>query len=181
VVEPERQALKKLIWLYKEMLPETTIVPVDKTLDQAVSSLPRSVNAVLSNHPLDDMIIGKALSEISFNDLFRDHYDKGPDDTRSLWQDLEAAPETLREIKRQVGAEWRALVEHTNPEVLAMSQYESYFFKTHNLPEPDANAFDVLQDLKGHLGETPDVISDQLERKGSDSSRWLVTLPRRRD
>jgi hypothetical protein len=180
VVEPERQALKKLIWLYKELLPETTIVPVNKTLDQAIYGLPRSVNAILSNHPLDDMILGKALSERSFNELFENHYHKGPDDTRALWQNLEATPDTLREIKMEVGSEWRALVEHTNPQVLAMSQYESYFFKKHNLPEPDANAFDVLQDLKRHLGETPDPISQKLQSLGSDPSRWLVALRRHR-
>jgi len=149
-----------------------TIVPVQKTLDEA-DFLPIGVEAVIANHPLDDMIIGKSLDSEQFQDFFDDHYNNScPEQTRDYWDKLENDEELLKKIKSEIVNEWLAFITKTKPALLAISQYKSYFFEKNKIPAPDRHALDVLNKIREKCRNTSE--SEVLIGLVNDTSRWLV-------
>jgi len=71
LVEPEPDSMFKLIQKYNQLLPNVTIVPLVYKLEEALIQIPNNPDAVLSNHPLDDMIIGMFLEDEKFCDFLK--------------------------------------------------------------------------------------------------------------
>ena len=171
LVEPNLKSLNSIAEQYRQML-SAKIIPINATLKEAIPSLPKKVNSIISNHPLDDMIIGKYLDEPEFDDLFDDHYDNASaKKTRGLWQRLENSGR-IESIKKSVADEFSKLIAHTNPDQVVISQYESYFFKSNNLTAPDKHAFDVLQMIRSRYSRSSSNLC--LERYVEDKDRWLI-------
>ncbi len=70
VIEPHQKSLETITAKYKKLMPSATIVPILKTVADAISELPTHVDAIVANHPLDDMIVGKSLNTEEFKDFF---------------------------------------------------------------------------------------------------------------
>jgi len=147
LIEPNSQAIQRIKQSYSQSL-NAKIIPIQATLEQSISELPAKVDAILSNHPLDDMIIGKALSQKEFQTFFAAHYTNPVEATIKAWQSLESSPNLLKRAKEKVLQEWENLFKKTSPNIVIISQYRSYFFKKHKILSPDTNAYEVLQELK---------------------------------
>ena len=75
VIEPDQKAIESIVKQYEILLPKTKIIPIAKLLNDAIPDLPRKgIDALLANHPMDDMVIGKSLSEQDFKELFDSAY-----------------------------------------------------------------------------------------------------------
>ncbi|VVB77991.1 Uncharacterised protein [uncultured archaeon] len=172
VVEPNTKSLATIQEQYSQILP-ACIRPIKATLKKAIPILPEKVHAIIANHPLDDMIAGKYLDKIGFDEFFDDHYDSvSPDKTRELWRRIESDPSQLQAVKQEVSDEWNQLIERTNPCLIIISQYESYFFRSNNIPSPDKHAFDVLNEIRIRYSNSESNIC--LEEYVENPSRWLV-------
>lgn len=61
VLEPNKVALEWVVKRYQILLPNASIIAVNKTTHHACSMLPANVEAILMNHVLDDMVLHAGL------------------------------------------------------------------------------------------------------------------------
>lgn len=176
VVEPNKRALNSIVKQYSLILNKAKIIPLPYKLNKILKHLPKKVDAIISNHPLDDMIIGKTLKSNQFKKLFNDFYGKIPSKTDILWRKLSKKGRTLEKIKKEITNEWANLINKVNPDLVIISQYESYFFKSNGISAPDKNAFEILIKIKARFKEYLDEEIIRKERRIRDSNRWLVLL-----
>lgn len=177
VVEPCLQSLEAVVRRYSEILPEARIIPVDCRLSEAPVRLPRRVDGILSNHPLDDMLLGcLPIEDDKLQSFFVNNY-IGPDHTRTanLWERLMRDQSFFAQCQDAVIADWRNAIAGLKPAWLGISQYQSYFFRSHGLEIPDREALVLLRRLAGELkafdcsGEIQDESSPIVE-----AQRWLL-------
>jgi hypothetical protein len=159
LIEPESDALSKIKDLYEELFRNANIIPLKTTLDGFIASPELladtgHVQAVVANHGIDDMIIGKSMVESTWNSLFQNHY-KGSEIEKmaTTWHQLLDNPELLQRIKKQVAQEWVDTTRNTAPRLLALSAYRSCFFEKHSvqypeLVEADYQALDALTSIR---------------------------------
>ncbi len=172
IIEPNKKALDMIVSQYKKELPYANIIPVQTTVKDAIPYLPKNVWAIVSNHPLDDMIMGKSLDKKYFDDFFDDHYDySSGEKTRKLWEKLEKNAEAMQKAKEETIEDMIKMLAHTNPEYVIISQYESCFFKNNNIPWPDNHAYEVLQSLKNTY---KDSIIHPYSSEIQDTERWMT-------
>ena len=159
LVEPNAMALQQTVVAYRRLLPDASIVPILAKLDEATSRI-GPVDAIVANHPLDDMLIAESV-DMSF---FDDHYAAPAEATDRAWHGAVG----LDRAKRKTVDAWSALVNRCHPSLLAISQYRSHFFRSHGLDAPDRNALEVLS-----------AMSIQWHRRSlrldvDEPNRWLV-------
>jgi hypothetical protein len=175
VVEPERAALAQTIRAYRGLMPNARIVPVGTTLRDALGHLPSHPDAVVANHPLDDMIIGHSLGQQAFNQFFHNHYEV--DDAMSTiaaWRELLRRPGALDLSKAAVVRDWKDTLEHLSPRLVLLSQYQSFFFKSHELPAPDQQAAQVLRLLRNTYRQHDLTVGKGLGELVDEQDRWLL-------
>lgn len=129
--------------LYERLLPSATVIPIESTLADAIKTNTCLINLkpdiILCNHGLDDLIVGEAclLARGQITDLtnfFRNHYPEEQQArdaaarTAKVWQKL-VMPNITR-IRVNVRDELANFILTVAPTVVAISTYESYFFKS---------------------------------------------------
>jgi len=170
IVEPDIKSLKSITNQYKRIL-KAEIKGVELTLDKCTIALPKKVNAIIANHPLDDMISGKLFTKKGFDKFFGATY-KNASFKRETWKKLDKDKKRVEKAKQEVIDEWCKLIDSTNPDLVVIAQYESWFFKLNHIPQPDKHAFDVLQAIKKKYKK----YSLNMKNKYyiEDSRRWLI-------
>jgi len=139
LIEPDIKALNSLVKDCKKILPNSEIIPVPFPLNKV--NLPK-VDAIVSNHPLDDMLIGKFIKD------FDAYYNASPNEIKLTWRRIESNKLKLEKAKEIVFNEWIKLIEKTQPSKVIISQYESSFFKKHKIKSPDIHGYDILKRIK---------------------------------
>ncbi len=178
IIEPNVPALNTIERQYKKLLPEATIISVPLKLDDAICHIHEDeIDIVVSNHPLDDMIAGNALSKKEFDQLFTNHYDEDKiEDTRKLWNKLVHNFDILFSSVETTIKNWEGVALILEPKFLAISQYKSYFFKKNNLTVPDTCGKIALERFADKL--FLDGTYRRLDLRHEfvkDSHLWLVT------
>jgi len=163
VVEPHKDSLEKTCAAYSVLLPDATIHPVMATLENA--SLPQRYDAIVANHPLDDMIIGTTLKGDDFAEFFTDHYASPPSKTTLFWN--KKRPFLSSALDRTVDA-WSAVIPRAKLTVIA--QYKSEFFSANGITEPDYFAYKALRRLSARFNGTTPSPTNGIQ----DKERWLV-------
>ncbi len=173
LIEPDLVAMNIIYGKYKKLMQETTIIPVPYVLGETLSILPNKVDAIIANHPLDDMIMGKFIGK-ELPDFFEEKYNTSDCKSRPFWEFIENSPEKLDKVKKEIVSEWTELIKKTNPSTVAISQYKSYFFESHGLLSPDKNALDILNGIRKNFqaNVNTEIIESQQEIEEKD--RWLV-------
>lgn len=162
---------------YRALLPGAEIIPIRKLLSEAAGDIPDKVDAIVSNHPLDDFIVGKSMTKGDFKKFFDSAYvDKAAnlEMQKVFWEKLLNSPDLLERIKREVIDEWGAIISRTHPYFVGISQYEARIFKDAGFPVPGYEAHDILSALRISLGGNTRADNDYLLRRGQDPFRWLV-------
>ena len=173
IVEPHPKALKEIIKKYKKSLKKAKIIGIKNKLNEAISFLPGKVDAIIANHPLDDILLGKIISNKEFKKHFGNEYGTNPEKTKKIWQTVKKSE--LKTIKNQTVQELKRLINHCNPRFVILSQYESYFYKTNNNPFPDKHAYDVLRMLAKSYEKNKIDFPSQINNKKIDNpKRWLI-------
>ena len=183
VIEPNQRALESITSQYRESLKGVDVVPVGMTLgDSSRKVLPKSLDLVLANHPLDDMILGTWLHKLEgkeFEHYFDVLYAKFPNKTIANWEAITSDAKLLREIQEGVLNEWKDLFCNNHPHWTLISQYKSYFFQSRGVYAPDEEAKKVLGELKGmkldHRSYSSDLTpyyTERLKMNLEDPERW---------
>lgn len=176
VVEPQNDALEKVLESYAQVLPRADLIGLNMTLAEAVQYLPKHADALVSNNPLDDFIVGKSMAEAEFQDFFSKCYGSDAQSASALWRMLEQNPSLLNQIVSAVESEWIHAIECLNPAMVGLSQYESNFYRLRSVRFPDKPSFDCLTRIGMHFGKTKFAQFEFSPPGGGiyDPNRWLV-------
>ena len=176
IVEPNQASLQRLVQKYQRLLPSATLHPLPMPLSNARGLLPSGADLLVSNHPLDDMVLYATSDEKTRQNLFDDSESTESAETvHQAWGKLAQQPSLLEEAKAKVVEDWSDLVRTLQPRSLAISQYESGFFQQRGLRIPDETAYEILRTLKGIFGPTDPLLEQKLKRHRFSSKRWLVS------
>lgn len=173
-VEPNKTALKLTLKKCKNLIPKAKIISINKKLKDSASLLPKSADALVSNHPLDDMIISEYVSNKEFDELFKNRdIREEVEHTKRLWKKFELSNKKPV-ILIKVFEEWNKLIKQTTPKILIISQYNGSFYKENKIKWPDKYAFIVLNKLKKEYKKYED--KNILIKRSSlrDKNRWLI-------
>jgi hypothetical protein len=174
VIEPDNIAMNEIIPLYEKVLPNAKIIRVEKMMHNAASSISeKRVDAIIANHPLDDMIIGCYLGS-SFKKFYNLFYNSVDCKSRTFWEGIEKDKEQVEKVKESVVEEWTGFIKQTKPIYVAILQYESYYLKKNGVLSPDKRAFEILEMLRKKYAKSD--IKDILTSKEGiiEGKRWLV-------
>ena len=171
---------------YQRLLPRATVRVLETRLAAALGELPRSCDALLMNHVLDDLILGHALSDLEFRRVF-DRCSADPasvEEVRALWRRAESAGDLLMGCVGMAHDELGRLVAHCRPRFIAMGEYDSWFHRTHGIEAPDRFVSVLARRLRVSLerwGYARSMDCDAtLSSRGFDPHRWLLYTPRPR-
>ncbi|NCN86793.1 hypothetical protein GW932_03090 [archaeon] len=168
-----KNSLKKVVRKYKYSMPHAKIIPLCIPFGECFNYLPSKIDMLVSNHPLDDLIIGKSMSKKKINNFFSNHSNLLVSKTKKLWLDFESSKLNSLKIKRSVFDDWKNIIKKINPSFVIISQYESYFFKKNNLLSPDKHAFDILKKLRKFYYDKEVCMKGKIENL-IEYKRWLV-------
>jgi len=173
LVEPNKRALTYIARQYRKELPSAKIFTLPLKLKDAIPLLPKKVDAIVSNHPLDDLLVGKFLGS-NFGEYFDKIYNTPDMKTRYFWKEILRRPKKIKSAKKQIINEFLKLIKRTSPSFVAISQYKSYLFQTNMMKEPDEQAFGILKKLRALFisKERKDIIYSIKDIK--EKERWLI-------
>ncbi|MFC3909363.1 hypothetical protein ACFORL_09800 [Legionella dresdenensis] len=191
IIEPYEKALKLILDKYQEILPDAIVHPVNHLLNDCFKQLPKSVDCIISHHPLDDMIMAMDGNPQLFEKLFSWVSQNKLEVHQNFtlhWQQLSEQPERLHAIERKVINQWLNLIKETDPGWLMISQYPSLVLETGCTKALNQCAQNLLQKLKSHLqhslieekivqnilNEYPNYNFDLLGNEVLNSKNWLI-------
>lgn len=162
VIEPQVKIAKIIRENYKNWLPNATIFVIEELLENALDKLPYHADTLVSNHPLDDMLLSAHLAQSEINELFdwaSDMPSATFDSTISTWSKIRNDPEQLAANINHTYETWQTVLERLKPQTVILSQYPSFMMESMNLNQLNQYAWKLLQRLrdnnKNHL------VSDQ--------------------
>jgi hypothetical protein len=177
VVDPDLADLKILVETYQSLLPGAKIIAVSKTLREAVPFLPKSPDALLSNHPLDDMAMAYGLSERGSAQFFQNinkYMGADQDAVREQWLSLERDKTATANSIRSTVNDWLFAQEELKPKRFVLSQYGSFHHRKNGLSFADQVGKKVLRELQGRQTQSSLSNIPELARAGQDPNDWLV-------
>lgn len=188
IVEPFFECLTMICENYGKLLPKAKIYPIHATLHDAKTKLPLAPDFVLSNHPLDDMLLAyKNLSLESMFDWTLASDKLLPNQFMQQWFDLRLSSTKIEAIKNYIVQEWLDFIGALMPRRVIISQYASAFLKNRGLHDLNQYAKDMLYALKNALSvdETIDLIFDSfdkhqdehIENEVLNARYWLISKP----
>lgn len=128
VIDSNENVINYIVSKYNELLPKAKVIGICKPLIEALPLLPQNIDLFLSNHSIDDMIIGKYLSNEEAVSVFNDEYGS-KEKLLAKWEELSFNHVILNDIKNSVLDEWKKLFKIKNISLVVVSQYKcnSYF------------------------------------------------------
>jgi hypothetical protein len=176
VVEPSKPALDRLIERYKSILPSVRVIGINKILDEAIPILPRNADAILSNHPLDDMIVANSINKNQKSAIFNNvETSESHQEVTRAWGNLMSDSKLLEASIAKTVSSWEMAVQALSPRLLVISQYESGYFRLQHLTAPDQAAKTALNLLQKKFGKTNSNIISRINRFRMQGDRWLVS------
>jgi hypothetical protein len=142
LIDPLQNSLQIITEKYQNNLPKARIYPIQATLSEAVSYLPKKPDFLIANHVLDDMLLAtksniKTMTEKQFV-CNSDEYKKS---SLALQSDTNAA------ISSIVSA-WKEAISILKPRVTILSQYPSLNLNESGFNYMNHYAYDVLLQLR---------------------------------
>jgi hypothetical protein len=181
LVEPNEAAGAWAFQRYRRLLPQAEVLVMQRPIPDGKITQRLSVDILLSNHILDDLILNAALlPEISAR-IFS-HMQPGAPCSRMFirkWQELLALPKLLEQIIAQVAGDFTNYVEEMQPRLVLLNQYPSWRHNLHDLGSIHTQALRLMNLMETSLGA---VCVDSTAFLGSDYQtpmRWLIGEPKR--
>lgn len=151
VVEPHTKIVKVIKEAYKKWLPQAKVIILNELLEHSLSKLPCNADFILSNHPLDDMLLSAGITAVELNELFdwaADMPSATFDSTIAAWTRLNNNPVQLAASKEHVFKTWETSLKLLKPKTVILSQYPSFMMESRGLSELNQWGWSLLQRLK---------------------------------
>lgn len=171
LVEADPQASVQILEAYKTLLPHASIKLLDGLLRDKVMGLPHNPDLVLSNHPIDDMLLVEACRDSGFDALFewaKSDAIQHTNVTTQTWAKLSSNQSLLQIAKQSVTQDWKDLVTALAPKSLIISQYASSALTHQGLQNLNDVSKELLLYLKSFF--SPLVTDDDPVQKQLDQN-----------
>ena len=156
VLDTNAKVLTYLKEVYSLLLPEAKIVYLKKSLQEAIPYLPDTIDLLFSNHPLDDMIVGRYLGKLSpfaFNNTFLSQKY-----LYSAWKQIKRK-QLSPVLSEDVRSEFQLFFKAKRVRLFILSQYRSAYYRgEENIS--DQLTHDLFQQLKKE-GNSNDTLTRQ--------------------
>ncbi len=177
VIEPIRSLGQAIAKRYRELLPQAHIEHLPLSVQELTSNGLRGVDFVLSNHPLDDMLLAASIPQHKWSELWEHAY-KNPEEAalrvHSCWKWLRAQEKKLLVAKQSVIEDLVKLRERLRPRNLLIYQYPSSTLAAHQLHSLDGVASELLSSLRRRIGAKHDCWNGAIRRIDQDPGHWLI-------
>jgi hypothetical protein len=148
VVEPVFNVLETVVSKYQNILPAARIHPIQTTLALCHSHLPTKADLLVSNHPLDDMLLAAGSTEEDFSKLFEWGEGSHFAQILSQWNEFKNKPHTLLTAHQKVYYDWKDILRILNPANFILCQYPSITLTNHSLGALNVEATKILETIK---------------------------------
>ena len=168
---------------YCRLLPEAEIILVCRPMPDAKIPYRRSVDVLLSNHILDDLILNASLPPELSSGIFDSMKPDAPCSPMFIrrWRELLVHAELLQELIVHVAEDFTNWVAEMQPRLVLLNQYPSWRHDLHGLTSIHMQALRLMQLIETSLGA---VCVDATATDGlshESSVRWLIGNPKLRN
>lgn len=176
LVESNELAAAWAIQRYRCLLPKAEIILVRRPMPDAKIPCSLSIDALLSNHVLDDLILNASLPPELSTDIFARMQPGAPCSQMFIhsWRELIVQAELLEELIGQVAQDFTNWVAEMQPGLVLLNQYPSWRHNLHGLNSIHMQSLRLMQLIETNLGA---VCVDATAFHGSSdqsSVRWLI-------
>ncbi|MBI5153483.1 MAG: hypothetical protein HZA36_03435 [Parcubacteria group bacterium] len=182
LVEPNPDAARVVHASYVELLPLARVNIVTKRLSDVIAGVdvPKYADALIANHPLDDMVLSKNISMEKAKTFFSlNSGQKRISKTRELWEGI---PSTrLGKSVRLVTEEWVCALSELQPKTLVIAQYKSNTLQENHIYTPDIMGKRVLDGIATQVNATLNEPCMSYFERHEYAGRWLMKHFVRRD
>lgn len=135
LVEPNKMASAWALERYRKLLPKAHVMVVHRPMPDGKILRGRAVDALLSNHILDDFILNASIEPELGNQIFAQMRPGSPCSSAfvGIWRGLLANPEGLEEQMTLVSKDFVQYVQQIQPRMVLLNQYSSWRHKRHDL------------------------------------------------
>ncbi|MES2211759.1 MAG: hypothetical protein V4490_01295 [Pseudomonadota bacterium] len=149
LIEPQAALGRDIYHRYQQILPKATIHLHQNTLQEVIGQLPKRVDALVSNHALDDMLLAE--THYTTPDLF--HWAARGDEQsivpyQQIWGQLKNNPQELQRCINNIINLWTSTIHDVQPKNVLLSQYSSFHMALHQLDDLNHEAWKMLQSLQ---------------------------------
>ncbi|MFA6301749.1 MAG: hypothetical protein WC627_01270 [Legionella sp.] len=149
LVDPCTATLSSTLAQCKTLVPHAQIIPVAQTLLASIPLLPKTTDLIVSNHPIDDMIIGYlAKHEES---VFNWELNAPGILSKQLlyhWSEFAKDKKSLPKITQKIIKAWQQVLNSLNYARLIISQYPSAVLRNQGLDDLNHYAALIFAELK---------------------------------
>ena len=174
IVEPNSKALDWACEQYTRLLPEATIIPIQRDLEGSVSFLPKKKITIIMNHILDDMILSATLTENEKQELFSKTKPGQPclPELKKYWNLLLTNRSNLEIAKETVLSNIMNFYKIISPQNFGISQYPSWFLQNNGLNDVDNHSSELLSVLKIRMNRDHFNIENILKENQQKVEHW---------
>jgi CRP-like cAMP-binding protein len=177
LIEPDRAAADHVERLYREIMPRATVRAVAKPLQDVEigRDIPLRVDALLANHPFDDMALAFAVSE-KHPSFFSEEREDGTnltDRIRELY-DTVTDKRYIHGVLATIVA-WKDFIQRLKPMLFMASQYPSNKLAMKKLTKRQNSGFIVIELLRNYY---ENYLKEQYQDKSfgrqGDPAWWII-------
>lgn len=156
LIEPTASARAWACERYRTLLPAADVVGEPASIDDVTHWSDRAIDAVVSNHVLDDMLLHAAVEPAARDALFGEMRPGAPCLPAFVraWADLVAEPGRLDKLVAGVADAFTRYVVATRPRVVALHQYPSWTHRRNGMAFIHAESLRVMRMLEARLLES---------------------------
>lgn len=159
VIDTNTEVLKYINEKYKEILPNTKIICINKSFENAFGDIPNEFDLLLSNHCIDDMIIAEYMNNYNKNlnsENFRDMLTEA-------WIELGKEPKKINEISNKVFSIFQKFFSNKKITTIIMSQYKSNLYFKDKFKEMDEITEECFNRIKELVTMNDEYINKMLD------------------
>lgn len=188
IIDSNEKVLDYVKSNYSKIIPKANIITINLDLIDSLKVLPKNVDLFLSNHCIDDMIIGKYIEMKNLQSLF-DNNSSTYEQLNNYWIELEKNQQLLDNITSNVYEDLLHLFNNVNFKLIVISNYKSWFYlKIKNIPEFYASkVFELLKCKFNSLYDIDEILnkidfnndeelndSPSIDENILNSDNWIV-------
>lgn len=179
LIEPNPAASTWAAARYRHLLPQAKLIVVQRPIPKGRLPRSHSVEALLSNHILDDLILNAALPSAISARIFarmQPGLSCSPLFIRR-WRALLARAERLESLLAQVAADFTDYVAELQPRLVLLNQYPSWRHNLHGLDAIHTQALRLMRLIAAGLDAVCVNAAVVPDSSPSSAVRWLIGKP----
>ena len=177
IVEPHLETMNEIVANYQKLLPQAKVVGIPRILKEAIPILPKRPDALISNHPLDDMIAAASLTKLEANEYAGEvnrYRNAEMSEIEAVWSRIASSRDLERRLVEEVASEWQNAIQILDPSYTIVSQYTSPRHTSGPLLAADRLGNYCLQELKRRFPSNQFARRNELLEVGHDPDRWMI-------